>query len=402
LKFTPRIIVVRLPDNIGFLVVSPTISKISSIFILFNYLHMKGFLSIIMAILILLSACSKKQQIPSELPNDGPVSKQEISSVSPPTYQQVVDAYDVVTKKDPSIINNEQALGRAIFNYIKAQPVTIASTPSIKVNSNAVGRLFNIVDHLTKEEWDFLFSHNPVHTVKAYLTITPSLNAAQTTYSCDADVGFEDSKADALRHAFWNILIAKEINSDFAQEMATVHESASSSGRAKEMDLHNNLVGRKLFEQFPNATTDQFLALLLSKTFVFLNDGDKIPNNVSDLVYFKGKRLFDGTMTGSMTNPDTKGGPWKAVLNFNQCGFTIRGQVLTSRGNEVDNRRFSGVIETSGMLTLTLAEPFAFESASGYTPCSNVVIKLSGGEKKLSGNWTSSNCRLGGVLTVSR
>lgn len=55
------------------------------------------------------------------------------------------------------------------------------------------------------------------------------------------------TKADAFRHAFWNILLAKRINLWWALAYTTAHESCGPEGLVKAMDLHNNDVGRRIF-----------------------------------------------------------------------------------------------------------------------------------------------------------
>ena len=62
-----------------------------------------------------------------------------------------------------------------------------------------------------------------------------------------------NDESDAFRHAYWNAEMVKEIGEFFAEEIATNHEMAFSNTEEKEMDLHNNKIGReiakKLIEQ---------------------------------------------------------------------------------------------------------------------------------------------------------
>jgi len=56
-----------------------------------------------------------------------------------------------------------------------------------------------------------------------------------------------DTKADAFRHCYWNILLCKRVNEWWARTFTTAHESEESNVNSKEMDLHNNNVGRYIY-----------------------------------------------------------------------------------------------------------------------------------------------------------
>ncbi len=66
------------------------------------------------------------------------------------------------------------------------------------------------------------------------------------------------NRGDAFRHAYWNVLLSKRISVWWAQVYTTAHESES-TGLDKEMDLHNNQVGREMFNLAPGQT-DTFQA----------------------------------------------------------------------------------------------------------------------------------------------
>lgn len=81
---------------------------------------------------------------------------------------------------------------------------------------------------------------------------------------CNAD----DGKCNAAKHAYWNLLMVRDTNLDFATRLATAHErfsngyffindsgiDAGSAHNSIVMDLANNLVGRNLFGSFPSNT----------------------------------------------------------------------------------------------------------------------------------------------------
>lgn len=230
----------------------------------------------------------------------------------------------------------------------------------------------------------------------------PSAQTAMSSYPCDADVAYEDSKADALRHAYWNALMVRATDADFTTEFTTAHESGSTKPEATKMDLHSNKIGRDLALKYPNATNNQILTLLLEKEFYFLaNANDAIPSGTEALVYFAARRPYDGKFQGSMTNPDS-GGPWTATFYFNQCGNVIRGEFTINRAPNSQKRRFSGTISVTGAVNLKISDPYSFENPSGLPFCTGMQANLNGNTNALSGNWSSSNCFLGGVITLSR
>lgn len=349
-------------------------------------------------LLLVLFSCSKKSNVddPANLP-DGPVTEAEMKTVDPrPTIEEVIAAYEKLTTDDPALKNDEEALGRQLFNYFKYGKAT--GLTNRQLTPNDIG---DIAQRLTYEEWKIVIL-NPNKSYKAYKTVAPAGTAARNNYPCDADAGYEDSKADAVRHAYWNILMAKNIDSEFAEKMATAHESEGGNSYATKMDLHNNAVGRQLVKDNPTATTDQLLEVLIQGKFTYLNEGDAIPADNAALVYFKAKRVYDGTYTGSMTNPDSNGGPWTLELSLNQCGDVIRGQFEITRPNSsMQKRRFTGKV-VGNSITLDVATPYEFENPNGLTPCNNMVIKLNGDSTSLAGKWTSSNCSKGGDLNASK
>ncbi len=56
-----------------------------------------------------------------------------------------------------------------------------------------------------------------------------------------------DDESDAFRHAIWNALMVRDIGESLAEEFATNHEifDKDQTQRQKEMDMHNNKVGRE-------------------------------------------------------------------------------------------------------------------------------------------------------------
>lgn len=349
--------------------------------------------NVFILLLFVFTACTKDTGDNAPVrPPIGPIPADEFAAVPSPTYQQVIGAYDAITRENPSLIQNETILASSIFDWIKARPID-------RVDIKPV---FDLASKMTIEEWKLVILQ-PIKAYKVSKLVGVSLDAAKLKYSCDADVGFEDSKADALRHAYWNTLMVRNTDSLFAKDFATAHESESKKNPARMMDIHNNKFGRDLAIKYPTALDDQLLELLVQQKYFYLKNPDNaIPSGANGaLVYFAAQRLYDGTFLGSFSNPDS-GGPWDATFDFNQCDNLIRGQLTIIRGGDLQKRRFSGTINSTGGMTLNVSDPYVFENPRNLYYCTKMVMTLKGNDRSLQGNWISSNCSLGGVVNISR
>lgn len=350
----------------------------------------------LLSTIYLLTACNLDDE--QEVPGDpiGPIPAKEFESVPIPTYATVITAYETILAKDPNLLQNEEALSRALFDEVKRLSANeVASNfPNGRVN------YLSIADRLSREEWKIVLT-NPYKSYFAMKTVNPAAVAAKDSFSCDPGESLKDTKVDAIRHAFWNALLVRETDYDFAETLTTAHESSSDNPAATAMDLHNNKVGRDLAVKYPEATIEQLLEILLQEKFTYIGVGQPIPNGTLGLVYIAGKKKYDIQMTGSLSNPDS-GGPWDVTFYFNQCGKTIRGQFIITRGLELQDRRFTGTVDEDGSILLTVSEPYVFENPRGLVACRNMVIDFTGDETILEGSWTSSNCFRGGVVDLAQ
>lgn len=72
------------------------------------------------------------------------------------------------------------------------------------------------------------------------------------------------TRADAFRHAYWNVLLSSRISLSWATNFATAHESES-SGVDRAMDLHNNMVGRGIYAAHMTASEPSLSAYVQTK-----------------------------------------------------------------------------------------------------------------------------------------
>ncbi|GAB4498807.1 MAG: hypothetical protein OHK0052_12750 [Anaerolineales bacterium] len=140
-----------------------------------------------------------------------------------------------------------------------------------EANYYLMGRSFN-------EEEEKLIKNNPIEMLK--LIDTPNKAVAETQSRFNGDK-MEDDKADAFRHAYWNALMTKYSSKDFAEQVGTAHEFASTKSLAKTMDLHNNEIGREIGEIYKDRSDDEIADAIqhqLDKGNLWYIDQGKLKN----------------------------------------------------------------------------------------------------------------------------
>ncbi|MCR9227788.1 MAG: hypothetical protein NXH90_10250 [Flavobacteriaceae bacterium] len=107
----------------------------------------------------------------------------------------------------------------------------------------------------------------------------------------------KNGPANAFRHALWNYLIAKrcfkwqkneEVVLDWAKKVTDWHEASFPNKKLpKEMDLHNNEVGRTVFEQNTQGTEAKVIALLkqMASESTKVEDSDTIGKYKNRMVH---------------------------------------------------------------------------------------------------------------------
>ena len=129
-----------------------------------------------------------------------------------------------------------------------------------------------------------------------------AMNATLKTFSISQkefpNIHGKHNKANAFRHALWNVLIAKKCTRfsnnqesvlNWTKEITDWHEEFSPNEEiAKKMDLHNNQFGRDFFKKNNSLTTNQIVSELKNhlEMSVFVNSLDKILDT-SKMVYLE-------------------------------------------------------------------------------------------------------------------
>jgi hypothetical protein len=214
--------------------------------------------------------CSGADEIPDAGSDSAPLTDEEILSVPAPTLEEYVKVYEEVLNQNPALDPESTHFARLILEKIKA--TASQSTPDVVALQAA---------HLpTRAEW-LLLARNPG---KAYGTATASIKAENRALN-DFKSGWSQGKADAFRHAYWNLLMAKCCGLDWARDFSTAHESETTDLDDKTMDLNNNEVGRNIFSVFPAYSDELHVSLIKNSPASCMSQG--VTHDSQRLVYIK-------------------------------------------------------------------------------------------------------------------
>ena len=142
--------------------------------------------------------------------------------------------------------------------------------------------------------WSFLilFARYPLNLIPTLLASYQCVKISNEHYGLQHH---KNNATNAFRHALWNFLIVKKCSAwrrnkrkalRWAEIITNWHEEFSpNEPLEKEMDLHNNHIGRKLFIQDNDETIENFVKLLKekvenSKLIVKVEDLEKYNNEL--------------------------------------------------------------------------------------------------------------------------
>jgi len=107
----------------------------------------------------------------------------------------------------------------------------------------------------------------------------------------------------------------------------------------------------------------------------------------------------NGAFSGTLSNPDLAKN-WDARLDIKQCGPAVNGLLSLSSADGLSfKRRFEGEWR-AGQLRLSFAFPYSHTLDVGQSACVGMAAQLTINANVMVGNWTSTNCESGGVISV--
>lgn len=112
----------------------------------------------------------------------------------------------------------------------------------------------------------WLLYWNSTNIIPTFQASQDAKNESQRQWT---NMSGDDTKQDAFRHAYWNVLLAKRISLGWARDFSNAHESESKNQAAKRMDLHNNGIGRNEYSRYWSRSDAWFSIHFKNFTYIF-------------------------------------------------------------------------------------------------------------------------------------
>lgn len=136
------------------------------------------------------------------------------------------------------------------------------------------------------------------HPLYSYATLKATIDTFVISQKRFPNIHGGDNKANAFRHALWNILIAKQCsrfsknmqsNLDWTKKITDLHEELNPNDiLPTQMDLMNNKIGRKWFLYLQNSSEEEIEEFLIQKleNAVKINT-DSLLEEIDNLVFLR-------------------------------------------------------------------------------------------------------------------
>ncbi len=156
--------------------------------------------------------------------------------------------------------------------------------------------LFKLINKGNAWSFIILFIRHPFNLIPTILATYQCVKISNEHYGT---LHHKNNATNAFRHALWNFLIAKKCSKwrrntrkaiRFAEKITNWHEEFSpNEPLEKEMDLHNNHIGRKLFIISEELPLDEIVIRLKdkvenSKRIEKVDDFEKYTNDLVHIV----------------------------------------------------------------------------------------------------------------------
>lgn len=158
-----------------------------------------------------------------------------------------------------------------------------------------------LVERLKKLSFKNFFILGGVLILKPFLIVPTYKGTRKTISTCNECFGNKhhgDTRSNAFRHALWNYLICEqcfeitgsiEKATEWSKKITDLHEDLSPNSKlAKEMDLHNNKIGRDLFAENHVVQLDHVEELQkMTRNAVKISSSEDIKAAKTELVYIE-------------------------------------------------------------------------------------------------------------------
>lgn len=322
------------------------------------------------------------------------VSTAEFLLVDPPSLSELLAVLRIITGASANLRDDPDRFTRELFDGVR--DAIASGNPVAGVNPDELFEL--AVDQLTRESWRVILN-DPLRGVVTSEVFDQALRSALQNYSCDAHDSHIGAKTEAFFQVLWLILILQFSGEEFVDEFAR-EQSAGLSVSAANMLLSNTRFASRIFSQFPTASFDDLVQLLLTSPFQFVIGGE-----ASDALSFTANRqALDGRYTG--TANAVLGSDENVVLHVNRCNNDVRAQllVLNNDGSTDAQWRLTGTVDAAGAVVLRSASQLTRYFVSSKTSlCGDLTLTLTDVANTLSGQWDASKdtCLIRGQLDLA-
>lgn len=180
-------------------------------------------------------------------------NENDLEAASHEEFKNLVDLIIRIKKEETNI--DEQQCIQDIEN-------------NLKLTRSSISDIWNSLTDSEKE----LVIRYPFDALK----VNDAKNIANNQTVSKFGINGLGDRSDAFRHGMWNAEMTIMIGSEKAELFATAHEDKDTSGtesdgftkeQHKNMDLHNNSIGRKLGAEHINATEDEMATIIYDNIF---------------------------------------------------------------------------------------------------------------------------------------
>lgn len=103
-----------------------------------------------------------------------------------------------------------------------------------------------------------LIAKNPLDYPVELYKLNSIKDEAEEAAKAQFPMSMDDGHGDAFRHTYWNARMTQEFGPEWTEEFATAHEGTGANSPHREaMDLYNNELGRKIAQQYPDASPEE-------------------------------------------------------------------------------------------------------------------------------------------------
>jgi len=195
------------------------------------------------------------------------ISTAEFLLVDPPSLSELLAVLKFITSATANLRDDPDRLARELFDGVRDAVAGSEPVPGVNLDE-----LFELaVDQLTRESWRVILN-DPLRGIVATEVFDRALRAALQNYSCDAHDSHIGAKTEAFFQVLWLILILQLTSDEFIDQFAD-KQSEGLSVAAANMLRSNAQFASEVFDQFPTASIDDLIQLLLTAPFKFVPGG---------------------------------------------------------------------------------------------------------------------------------